>query len=100
MPQVVEVGLKAAKEPLEDLALLMLDTALRDGEALALKWPDVHMKLAPTAKFGYLQVQKGKSTPDYLVASATPNRLWLRSLAPRICSYPVDLRAVPRPRSV
>ena len=62
MPQVVEVGLKAAKEPLEDLALLMLDTALRDGEALALKWPDVHMKLAPTAKFGYLQVQKGKST--------------------------------------
>src|ERR1019366_5705297 len=39
-------------------------------------------------------------SPDYLVASATPNRLWLRSLAPRICSYSVDLRAVPRPRSV
>ena len=41
-----------------------------------------------------------KLPSDYLVASATPNRLWLRSLAPRICSYSVDLRAVPRPRSV
>src|SRR5271157_2390285 len=37
---------------------------------------------------------------DYLVASASPNRLWLRSLAPRICSYIVDLRAVPKPSSV
>jgi integrase len=38
----------------------MLDTALRDGEALVLKWPDIHLKPAPTAKFGY-QVQKGNS---------------------------------------
>src|ERR1017187_7674662 len=35
-----------------------------------------------------------KKPPDYLVASATPSRLWLRSLAPRICSYSVDLRPV------
>jgi integrase len=26
-----------------------------------LKWPDIHLKPAPTAKFGYLQVQEGKS---------------------------------------
>jgi integrase len=63
--------LKAATEPLKDLALLMLDTALRDGEALALKWPDVHMKPAPTAKFGYLQVQKGKSTKARRTLSLT-----------------------------
>jgi integrase len=55
------IYLKAAPQPLKDLALLMLDTALRDGEALVLKWPDIHLKPAPTAKFGYLQVQKGKS---------------------------------------
>jgi hypothetical protein len=41
-----------------------------------------------------------KMTSNYLVASASPNRLGLRSLAPRICSYSVDLRLVPRPRSV
>jgi serine/threonine-protein kinase len=41
-----------------------------------------------------------KPASDYLVASATPNRLCLRSLAPRICSYSVDLRPVPRPRRV
>jgi Mrp family chromosome partitioning ATPase len=41
-----------------------------------------------------------KPTSDYPVASASLNRLWLRSLAPRICSYSVDLRVVPRPRRV
>src|SRR5208337_393896 len=37
---------------------------------------------------------------SHQVASASPNRLGLRSLAPRICSYIVDLRAVPKPSSV
>lgn len=41
-----------------------------------------------------------KVTPDYLVESAHPYRLWSRSLPPRIFSYSVDLRAVPRPRRV
>ena len=41
-----------------------------------------------------------KPASDYPVASASPNRLWLRSLAPRICSYSVDLRPVPRPKRV
>ena len=39
-------------------------------------------------------------TSDYLVASADPNPLWLRSLAPRISSYSVDSRLAPRPRRV
>src|SRR5580693_1867052 len=63
--------LNAAPQPLKDLALLMLDTGLRDGEALALKWPDIHMKPAPTAKFGYLQVQKGKSVRARRTVSLT-----------------------------
>jgi integrase len=65
------VYLKAAPELLKDLALLMLDTGLRDGEALPLKWPDIHMKPAPTAKFGYLQVQKGKSVKSRRTVSLT-----------------------------
>jgi integrase len=65
------VYLKAAPEPLKDLALLMLDTGLRDGEALALKWPDVHLRPAPTAKFGYLQVHKGKSPKARRTVSLT-----------------------------
>jgi len=63
--------LKSTPQPLKDLALLMLDTGLRDGEALMLRWPDIHMKPAPTAKFGYLQVQKGKSTKARRTVSLT-----------------------------
>jgi len=36
----------------------------------------------------------------YPVASACPNGLWLRSLAPLICSYLVDLRARFRDQAV
>jgi integrase len=63
--------LKAATEPLKDLALLMLDTGLRDGEALVLKWKDIYMEPAPTGKFGYLQVQKGKSPKARRTVSLT-----------------------------
>lgn len=65
------VYLRAAPQPLRDLALLMLDTGLRDGEALALRWPDIHLKPAATAKFGYLQVQKGKSKTSRRTVSLT-----------------------------
>lgn len=65
------VYLNAAPQPLKDLALLMLDTGLRDGEALALKWPDIHVNPATEAKFGYLQVQKGKSVRARRTVSLT-----------------------------
>jgi integrase len=65
------VYLNAAPQPLKDLALLMLDTGLRDGEALALKWPDIHVNPAPEAKFGYLQVEKGKSVRARRTVSLT-----------------------------
>ncbi len=53
--------LAAATQPLRDVAILILDTGLRVGEALALAWPDIRTSPAPGAKLGYLQVRGGKS---------------------------------------
>jgi len=53
--------LAAASQPLRDAALLILDTGLRPGEALAVEWPDIHLEPAAGAKFGYLHVRDGKS---------------------------------------
>ena len=44
-------------QPLRDCALLMLDTGLRVGEALALEWRDVRLSPEP----GFVQVREGKS---------------------------------------
>src|SRR5262245_26781912 len=46
--------LAACPPPLRDCSLLMLDTGLRVGEALALEWRDV--RLAPES--GYVQVRE------------------------------------------
>lgn len=53
--------LVAAPEPLRKVALLILDTGLRVGEALNLRWSDIHLNPGPGARYGYLQVQTGKS---------------------------------------
>jgi integrase len=53
--------LKAAPQPLRDVAILVLDTGLRIGEALSLEWRDVHVEPANGSKRGYLEVRQGKS---------------------------------------
>ena len=53
--------LAAAPYPLGDVAVLLLDTGLRVGEALSLQWPDIHLNPPNGAKFGYLEVREGKS---------------------------------------
>ena len=70
--------------------------ALMGGEVL-LRPRFAHKVIYYAAKRGFWVYLP---TSDYLVASANPNGLCMRSFAPRICSYPVELRAVPRPSKV
>ena len=53
--------LSAVPQPLHDVAVLILDTGLRVGEALALRWSDIHIDVASATRHGYLQVRNGKS---------------------------------------
>ena len=53
--------LEIAPQPLRDVAILLLDTGLRVGEAVNLLWRDVRLEPAHGAKFGYLRIVEGKS---------------------------------------
>src|SRR5689334_22555478 len=53
--------LEACPQPLQDLALLILDTGVRPGEACKLEWSDVHLEPAINARFGYIHIAGGKS---------------------------------------
>ena len=53
--------LDSAPQPLKDVAVLILDTGLRVGEALALRWSDVRLVPVGDARFGYLRVSEGKT---------------------------------------
>jgi integrase len=50
-----------APQPLKDAAILLIDTGLRVGEAVALKWSDIELMPVGSAAFGYLRVREGKS---------------------------------------
>jgi integrase len=53
--------LHAAPQPLKDVAVLILDTGLRVGEALNLRWTDVHLDPASGSRYGYIRIREGKS---------------------------------------
>jgi integrase len=55
------VYIEACPQPLQDVALLILDTGMRPGEACSLQWSDVHLEPAINAKFGYVHIAGGKS---------------------------------------
>ena len=55
------IYLNAAPQPLKDIALLIVGTGLRIGEAVNLRWCDVRLKPAHEAKFGYLCIPGGKT---------------------------------------
>jgi integrase len=56
-----EMYLAACPQPLHDIAVLMLETGLRIGEALNLEWADVVLKPIKGSRFGFLRVREGKS---------------------------------------
>lgn len=59
--QQEKVYLAAAPQPLRDVALLLVETGLRLGEALPLKWTDIELDAANGKRLGYLFVRDGKS---------------------------------------
>jgi len=56
-----EIYLAACPQPLNDIAILMLETGMRIGETLNLEWSDVTMLPTNGARFGYLRIREGKS---------------------------------------
>jgi len=53
--------LVAAPEPLRSMAILLIDTGLRLGEALNLRVEDIHIEPVGGARYGWLHVRNGKS---------------------------------------
>ena len=56
-----QLYLTTAPQPLRDAALLLIDTGLRLGEAVALEWKDVYLEPINGAKFGYICIRDGKT---------------------------------------
>jgi integrase len=53
--------LETCPQPLKAVALLILDTGVRPGEACNLGWSEVHLEPAINARFGYIHITGGKS---------------------------------------
>jgi integrase len=56
-----EIYLAACPQPLHNVAVIMLETGLRIGEALHLEWADVTLEPVNGARFGFVRVREGKS---------------------------------------
>ena len=74
-PKQEELYLTACPQPLQDIAVLMLETGLRIGEALNLEWPDVTLMPLHGSRFGFLRVREGKSKSARRVVPLTDRAL-------------------------
>jgi len=75
--------------PLSDVAVLLLDTGLRLGEAINLEWPQVRLEPAQGAKFGFPTVLAGKAKGRKLRNVPLSERVvaMLRKLGPDETGY-------------
>jgi integrase len=55
------VYLDACPQPLRDVAILILETGIRPGEAVSLNWANVHLQPAIHARLGFISIRSGKS---------------------------------------
>ncbi len=53
--------LAVAKQPLSDIATLLIDTGLRPEEAFRARWENVHLEPAGNARHGYMFIPDGKT---------------------------------------
>jgi integrase len=60
-PEQERLYLETAPQPLKDMAVLMLESGLRVGEACGLEWRDVRLEPVNGARFGFIHVRDGKS---------------------------------------
>jgi integrase len=58
-----ELYLKTAPQPINDVAVMILDTGMRPEELLTRKWEHIHFEPVGSAKFGYVAITEGK-TPN------------------------------------
>lgn len=71
--------LDGCPQPLKDVALLILDTGMRAGEALALTWNDVTLEPIAGKKFGFVQIRKAKRKKYGRSLSLTPRAVQMLS---------------------
>lgn len=55
-----EIYLAACRQPLHDIAVLMLETGLRIGETINLEWKDIILEPINGARFGFLRVREAR----------------------------------------
>ncbi len=94
--QLERIYLESAPQPLRDIAVLLLETGLRLGEALAIKWSDIELDASNGKKLGYLFVREGKSKNarrHVSVISRAQEMLVKRSLESKSDMYSLMLRA-------
>jgi integrase len=60
-PQTELIDLASCPDQLRDVSILLLDTGLRMGEALKLRWEDIVLVPAHGAAYGYLTVRAGNA---------------------------------------
>jgi integrase len=91
--------LDMAPQPLRDVATLILDTGLRVGEGSGLGWQDIRLEPLNGAKFGFLQIRRGKTKYARRAIPLTPRvRDMLRTRAQQSTSpwvFPAERVAGP-----